>query len=302
MVEKNGSDDAFRFYIHRATGGSDHICFNNPSVAVPGIEFFTWPDQWYHADADTPDKSDPTQMKRIAFIGAASAWAAANCTDDVVGGLVDVTSEFGYGRVAERDLPRALRYLDTADGAGLAAAAAKALNQVDFAVDREVGAIRSIEDIYTASAAAKAAVNDRVQQWELYRAGLRAQVQGYAKVRAASLNVKPEVEKKPARATKPAAPSKMETGVPALDPAVKGREFALNSYEPYAKYMKENPEALKKLGLPPGVGNSILNYVNGKRSIAKIRSSVAAETGQEVTLEAVAGYLDLLKTVKWVTY
>ena len=77
MMEKNGSDDAFRFFVHRATGGSDHICFNNPSVAVPGIELFTWPDQWYHADTDTPDKSDPTQMKRIAFIGAASAWAAA---------------------------------------------------------------------------------------------------------------------------------------------------------------------------------------------------------------------------------
>jgi len=76
MVEKNGSDDAFRFFIHRATGGSDHICFNNPSVAVPGVEFFTWPDQWYHADADTPDKSDPTQMKRVAFIGAAAGWAA----------------------------------------------------------------------------------------------------------------------------------------------------------------------------------------------------------------------------------
>jgi hypothetical protein len=72
MVEKNGSGDAFRFYIHEATGGSDHICFNNPSVAVPGIELFTWPDQWYHADADLPDKADPTEMKRVAFIGAAT--------------------------------------------------------------------------------------------------------------------------------------------------------------------------------------------------------------------------------------
>ena len=88
MVEKSGSDDAFRFFIHAATGGSDHICFNNPSVAVPGIEFFVWPDQWYHTDHDTPDKGDATEMKRVGFIGAASAWAAANCTDEVLPGTV----------------------------------------------------------------------------------------------------------------------------------------------------------------------------------------------------------------------
>ncbi|MBE0675967.1 MAG: M28 family peptidase [Bacteroidales bacterium] len=39
MVEKNGSVDAFRFFIHEATGGSDHICFTNPSVGVPAIEY-----------------------------------------------------------------------------------------------------------------------------------------------------------------------------------------------------------------------------------------------------------------------
>ncbi len=89
LWEKNGSLDAFRYFTHAATGGSDHVCFNNASVRIPGIELFTWPDQWYHADTDTPDKSDPTQMKRIAFIGAATAWAAANCGDEVLEGLLD---------------------------------------------------------------------------------------------------------------------------------------------------------------------------------------------------------------------
>ena len=32
MWEKNGSRDAFRYFIHEATGGSDHIVFNNASV------------------------------------------------------------------------------------------------------------------------------------------------------------------------------------------------------------------------------------------------------------------------------
>jgi hypothetical protein len=174
---------------------------------------------------------------------------------------------------------------------------------VQFAVDREVGAIRSIEDVYSGSAAARAALNERVQQWELYRAALEHQVQGYAKVRAGSLNI-PAAQKKPAPrpAAVTAARSRFDTVVPAIDPSVKGREFSLPAYEPYARYVKENPDAIKKLGLAPGVGGPILNYVNGKRSITAIRNAVMAETGQAVTAEQVAAYLDLLKSVKYVAY
>jgi hypothetical protein len=297
MWEKNGSADAFRFFIHRATGGSDHIVFNNPSVAVPGIELFTWPDQWYHADADTPDKADPTQIRRIAFIGAATAWAAANATDEVVPGIVDATSAFGYARVAERELPRALGYVEAAEAGSLDAATARAQNLASFAVDREIGAIRSIEEIYTGSPAAKAAVGDRVQQWELYRAGIKAQILGYAKLKADRLKIKPPLEAKPGPLE-----LKLDAVVPAMHADVKGKEFSLGSNDAYAKYMKENPDALKKLGLTPAQASQILNFVNGRRSIARIARCVSAVTGQDVPLQGVADYLALLKTLRWVTY
>jgi len=328
MVEKNGSDDAFRFFIHRATGGSDHICFNNPSVGVPGVELFTWPDQWYHADTDTPDKADPTQMKRIGFIGAAMAWVAANTTDEVVAPLADAVSEFGYSRVAERDVPRALALVENADAAGLEAAMAKSLIVADFAVDREIGALRSIEDIYTATPAAKIVVNNKVQQWELYRAGLKGQIVGFARLRAGQLapasagqapaSVRPgatsarQAPTSVGQAFRPAkgplaepvltpAEKKADLIVPRIDPSVKGREFALNSYEKYSAYMKANPDGLKKLGLTPQLANTLVNYVNGKRSVLRIRNCVIGETGRDVTLESVAAYIDLLKSVGWVT-
>jgi aminopeptidase YwaD len=295
--EKNGSTDAFRYYTHRATGGSDHICFNNPSVAVPGIELFTWPDQWYHADADSPDKSDPTQMKRIAFIGAAAAWAAANCTDDVLPGLIEATSAFGYRRLADRDLPRALGYFDRSDAAGLGAALAKAVITLDWAVDREAGALTSIEDVYTASPAAKTLLSGRVAQWALYRAALRGQVDGYARVRAAQLGLK---------AVPMPVPDPLEKRygavVPSIDPGVRGREFSLQANERYAAHIKEHPDTLKALGLTPQLASTVLNYVNGRRSIVSVRNAVVAETGQDVSLSAVAGYLEVLKTARWVAY
>jgi hypothetical protein len=295
--EKNGSTDAFRYYTHRATGGSDHICFNNPSVAVPAIELFTWPDQWYHADTDNPDKGDPTQMKRVAFIGAAAAWAAANCTDDVLPGLIEATSAFGYRRVAGRDLPRALAYLDRADAAALGAAVAKAAVTLDWALDRETGALKSIEGVYTASRAAKTLLATRITQWALYRAALRSQVDGYAMVRATQLGLKAV----PVPVVDPLE-KKYAAVVPAIDPGVTGREFSLQANERYAAHLKAYPDTLKSLGLTPPLASAVLTYVNGRRSIVSIRNAVVSESGQDVSLGTVAGYLDLLKTVRWVAY
>jgi aminopeptidase YwaD len=293
MLEKNGTTDAFRFYIHRATGGSDHICFNNPSVAVPGIELFTWPDQWYHADTDLPDKGDPTQMKRVAFIGAATAWASAHCTDEVLPGLLDAVSDFGYARIAERDLPRALRYVESADAAALPAATRKALDLIGFSIDREIGALRSTEDIHTGSADAKRLLDQRVQQWELYRTGLESQVAGYSKVKGLASS-------RPAQAG--ALEKKYASAYPAIHPSVRGTMFSLAAHEAYTTHIKANPDALKELGLTPQSANTVLNYVNGKRSITTIRRYAAAETGLDLPLEAVAGYLELLRTVGWVAY
>jgi ribosomal 50S subunit-associated protein YjgA (DUF615 family) len=65
--------------------------------------------------------------------------------------------------------------------------------------------------------------------------------------------------------------------------------------------MKANPDALKKLGLTPQLANTLVNYVNGKRSVLRIRNCVVGETGRDVTLESVAAYIDVLKSVGWVT-
>ena len=295
MVEKNGSLDAFRYFIHRATGGSDHICFNNPSVAVPGIELFVWPDQWYHADTDTPDKGDPTEMKRAAFIGAAAAWTAANLADDVLPGLLDAVSRFGYARVAARELPRALALVDEGDAATLAVRAAEAADLVSLAAEREIAALRSVQDVWTGSAAARPLLDQKVRQWELYRAAVQAQVAGAAKLRAAALGVKGAV-------TAPADPleKKYAAAVPSIARAIRGREFSPTSYEPYTSYLNEHPEALKSLGLTPALAGAVLNFVNGRRSVPEIRRWVVLETGQPVTLAAVAGYLDILRRVGWI--
>ncbi|MFC1782306.1 M28 family peptidase [Planctomycetota bacterium] len=296
MWEKNGSRDAFRFYIHRATGGSDHVCFNNSSVAVPGIEFFTWPDYWYHADTDTPDKGDPTQMKRVAFIGAACAWAAANCTDEVLPGLIDVTSEFGYARIAERELVKALDMIETAAADNLNAKTNKALYLAAFAVNREKEALQSIEEIHSHSDTAIDMLKDRVDQWELYAESLRDLLLGYAEIKAEKFNLDP-----PSPTTLTAAQRKYAEVLPALHPDVKGKLFSFSRDSNINEYLEKNPDLTgRDLARNRTASSAVLNYINGQRSITTITHCVATESNAELTVEQVAAYIEILKAVGWV--
>jgi len=294
MVEKNGSLDAFRYTILPAHGGSDHMCFNNAVVAVPGVMFNIWPDQWYHADTDTPDKADPTQLKRAAFVGAACAWAAADCTDEVAGGLAEAAAEYGYQRVAQREIPRAMSRVLGAGRENLAGETAQAARLVAYGAGRELAAIHSIEGVFSGSAAARKAVDDRVREWELYRGALRTLVLEYARTRAASLGLPAPAEPAPDELQR-----KCEKAVPAIAGPVKGREFDLSRYAKYQEYMKKHPDALKRLKIAPRQAATILNYVNGRRSIADISACAAGELDEEVPLPETAGYLRLLKDVGW---
>ena len=212
-------------------------------------------------------------------------------------GLVEEVSEFGYSRIAEREHPRALRYIESATAEDLHTETAKALNLTDFAVTREIGAIESIRDIYSGSLSAKQKVNGRIQQWELYRKSLESQILGFAAVKAKILNTK--APKKPKLSRQERKYAKI---VPAIHPEKKGKEFYPTRSEAYRKYMENHPDALKALELNRSQTGAILNFVNGKRSITTIRNYVMAETDRDGSLESVAAYLDIMKAIDWIDY
>lgn len=202
LWEKNGTRDAFRFIVQPAPNGSDHNPFRSPTVGVPSIVLSAWPDQWYHADKDTVDKADPTQMKRIAFIGAAAAWAAVRCTDDVLPGLLDATSEFGLSRISDNELPRALAMTESASAESLENQSTQAQRLVRSAVERELGALRSIQAIYTGSPEAVRMLNDRIAMWQSHGSSLGDLVLNSAKTRARQLKVAEPKELQKAGTTK----------------------------------------------------------------------------------------------------
>jgi hypothetical protein len=266
-------------------------------VAVPGVELNVWPDQWYHADTDTPDKSDPTQMKRVAFIGAACAWAAANCSDDVLEPLLDAVSDFGYKRVGERELPKALKFMDNAKAEKLEEDMGKALNLAGFAVEREIGALKSLKEICSGSEKAVQIIGDRIKQWKYYGRGLEEQILKYGALKASQLDL--EAPQKPELTDEEIDYSKV---FPDYLSDVKGVEFSLERTDRYREYIKENQDRMKKLKFNRYLQRSVQNFINGKRSVTEIRNAVLAETGIDFSFERLIGYLEILKQLNWVEY
>lgn len=78
IVSPTGTDDPFYYQIENASGGSDHMVFNDLGVQVPGVLLITWPDPFYHTSLDRPWACDPTQLKRTVFITASSAYSIAS--------------------------------------------------------------------------------------------------------------------------------------------------------------------------------------------------------------------------------
>lgn len=295
MWEKNGSRDAFRYDIQLATGGSDHICFNNSSVGVPAAAFAVWPDQWYHTDKDTPDKSDPTQLKRAAFIGAAVAWAAANCSDDVLEEMLDAVTSFGYERVGKRELSMAMSLVLEAEAKDLQKAVGKALNLVHFAIVRESGAIGSARDIYSGTDRVEHLVESHLKQWSIYGESLKRQVLDYGRFRAQQLKI--EAPKKPELSE---IEKKYSTIIPSIHEDVKGQVFYPDRTDSYKEFMEKNPDYLKNLRLSRMQQRTIVNFIDGKRSVTQIKYSVEADTGDDLDIEKLISYMEFLESIGWI--
>lgn len=102
IVAPTGADEPFYFSIETHYGASDHMVFNDWGVQVPGVMMIVWPDQWYHTSGDRIDKVDPTQMKRIAVIGAAAAYTVASADDDMAIRLAGEIASNGTRRLGHQ--------------------------------------------------------------------------------------------------------------------------------------------------------------------------------------------------------
>lgn len=286
IVSPTGTKDPFYYAFTAFTGGSDHIVFLDGGVRVPSVMFICWPDMWYHTSGDTPDKSDPTQLKRVVFISAAAAVFLANAGPVETQKMISETSARAISRLGT-EKRRAEKIVMDAEAKGIHDAYKEALNVLNQAFDREKQALSTIRFFIKGDAALESHLRARIKGLESLKAPFLLDAEGTYGLRCLRENMKPQ---KPGQSQDEIRLSKL---VPVRTEKMRGYFDAREFYQKLRE-MKELPSY--QLGR---ADYEVRNFIDGKRSILEIRNAAAAEYGP-VPLKGVEGYILVLEKTGFV--
>lgn len=133
--------NAKMIYYH---GNTDHVTFNETPIGVPGITFTNWPDNYIHTSDDDLWNIDRTQLQRNAAAGAMMAYSMATAGRDAFAVLAATTSGKGNKRIG-KNLQIGLQWIAREEDKERAYH--RAVQQIDYAIERERKAIASLGEI-----------------------------------------------------------------------------------------------------------------------------------------------------------
>jgi hypothetical protein len=281
-----GADEPFYYSIETHYGASDHEVFNDWGVQVPGVMMIAWPDRWYHTSGDLPDKSDATQLKRVAAIGAAGAYTIANADDSMAIKIAAETASNATRRLGHQSVV-ALETMNGAKADTLEVAYKSARNGVEGVVINEKDTLDSILELATNKAAVGNYIAQMKKTVEAVGNAELAALQAHMEAVARNLGQKSvlitvtDLEKKAARIV----PRQMA-------------KVTAEGYQGYRKYIDGVPTAEKaKYPYAGEVSNptELQLLVNGKHSVLDIQKLLDAQSQRRSTVQGILNYLQILK-------
>lgn len=138
ILDPQGTRDQFDYVIDKHYGSSDHAVFL--AGGIPAVLYNNWPDVAYHTSEDRPFNADPTQLKRVAFIGLASMHVMASAGPLLAERIAELSEGYASERTAT-EFRHAMQMVG--DGNADAQCYREALNLIRQAYVREADAIRS---------------------------------------------------------------------------------------------------------------------------------------------------------------
>ncbi|HXV65248.1 MAG TPA: hypothetical protein VEK15_31425, partial [Vicinamibacteria bacterium] len=279
--EPSGSRDPFYYYIEPFWGPSDHEDVAEASLGVPAVLLNTWPDPYIGTQQDTLERADATQMKRAGVIAGAAAYIMATAADEDLPSLSQNAVEKARARLASDERRAVDLLLDSPDDAELA------FDIVQHAYEREAVAIETLQALSRngVSEYVRGVANDL--RGELPRAMARLESHGGKHL--------------PSSSQGPSA-----SLVPVRTPLVRGPvNFFRDEYgRDWMVERANDPAFVEKVRLARRGHYYLyetLNFANGRRNLAAIRSAVAAEYGP-ASLDEIEEYFRLLEKVGVVTF
>jgi len=287
IYASTGPEEPFYYSIETHYGASDHMVFNNWGVQVPGIMIIVWPDQWYHTSGDRIDKADPTQMKRIAIIGAAGAYTVASADDDMAIRIASETASNGTRRLGHQFVMGQER-LNGATTGDLGEMYAWARAHVEGTVLAEKATLQSILELAGDTGRVGEHLEQLIETVEtIGKAHLEA-LESHMTATAARLGTAPvrvqlsDLERRAARM------------IPSQTSRVK--ENGYGGYSVFLNQVTDEDRARFPYGRGDIASTGEVNLlINGEFSVLEIKKMLDAQNRSTSDLQAIINYIEILK-------
>ncbi|MGB4292932.1 MAG: M28 family peptidase [Bacteroidales bacterium] len=293
IVAPTGSDDPFYYAIDDHYGASDHEVFNDWGVQVPGVMMITWPDLYYHTSQDVADKCDPTQLKRVCFIGAAAAYTIASAGDETAMKIAADVAGNSQARIGKQ-LQRAIDQLDKANRENFENLYKLTKSYIEAAIINEKATIETVQELAPSSATLKAGIAKLIASVDVAGKATLAVFDSYASTKALSLGIASTTFKPTETETR------AKTIIPKPTPLV-----TQNGYRGYSQIIsKLDPSIREKYPIKGRFldAQELCRLCNGRNSALDIKKLLDAQMKSgEVELQDVINYIFILKEAGLVT-
>jgi hypothetical protein len=262
---QTGNNAPFNYRLVPFISASDHVVFLD--AGIPAMQFNHWPDNFYHSSGDVAERTDPTEMKRTGFMGAASFYYLAVAQADEAMDLAWEAAANGEKWMAEV-ARQSVRLMDVGPDE-LHEAYKAAHTKVYGAFQRGAGSVASVTDLSDDPGVASL-VRSLSESLSSARDVQFQKLAGVYEARASALGVSP----------RPLVETDLEQEYDRLVPRKRFSFYTDEYREANTRYRQLLPSGVRL----PGLASSEVNwFVNGERSITEIWRLVRAEYGQVTT-------------------
>jgi hypothetical protein len=293
IVSITGSDDPFYYSIDDHYGASDHEVFNDWGVQVPGIMMITWPDLYYHTSQDIADKCDPTQFKRVCFIGAAAAYTIASADDQMATKIAGEVAGNASSRIGKQ-LQRAMNEIDQAKKEDFEVIYKKTKGYIEAAAINEKATIATTSELALNLPAFSATFNKIIASTDASGKAAASTFDNYADLKAKSLGLT-GISFKPTELE-----NKAKTIIPKITALVTEK-----SYRGYSEVLTRLDPKVRETYPVKGRGmdtQELGRLCNGMNSALDIKKLLDTQLKQgDTDLQDVINYIYVLKEAGLVT-
>jgi hypothetical protein len=283
IVAPTGVDEPFYWAIDTHYGASDHEVFNDWGVQVPGVMMIDWPDQWYHTSGDHVDKTDPTQLKRVAIIGAAAAYTIANADDAMAIRIAGETASNGAARLAHQ-MARGLEELNNATAQNLVEAYKSARTYVEGAAINEKNTLLTVNELATDKKRVADHVTALQKSVDALAAVHLASIDAHARAAAVRLQTPPPVLK--------LTDLELKASKMVFKPTTKITE---NGYQGYSEHLNRVPADQRAKFPVTGIDTGELQrLVNGRNTVLDMKKMLETQSPRKADLQAILNHLEIL--------